>query len=231
MRDAEAVGATDLPTASARYDGHADWYDAWAQTAGAVAAARVALEELLPAGSGPALDLGCGTGLHADVVRRRGYAVLGVDYSADQLRLACSRLPVLRADARTLPFPDGSFVLVYSMLTHTDLDRFDRLVAEGLRVLASGGVFVYVGVHPCFVGPFVERQDDALRLHRGYRAQGWQPRTAFTGTAVRHRVGIHHLQLESLLGAMLHPGTRLEAIVERGEGQLPEVLGVRLSCG
>jgi hypothetical protein len=34
----------------ARYDGHADWYDSWAQSAGAgvMAVARSALAELLP---------------------------------------------------------------------------------------------------------------------------------------------------------------------------------------
>jgi SAM-dependent methyltransferase len=154
-----------------------------------------------------------------------------VDVSADQLRLARSRLPVVRADARTLPFADRSFRLVYSMLTHTDLDGFDRLVSEALRVLAPGGVFVYVGVHPCFVGPFVERNSGLLRLHAGYRERGWQPRTPFTGTQVRHRVGVHHLPLESLLTALLHPGGRLEAIIERGDGPLPDVLGVRLTCG
>lgn len=227
------MGGTGEPSTTARYDGHADWYDAWAQAAGAgfMAAARTALEALIPAGEGLALDAGCGTGLPADIVRRRGYDVLGVDVSADQLRLARSRLPVVRADARTLPFADCSFRLVYSMVTHTDLDGFDRLVSEALRVLAPGGVFVYVGVHPCFVGPFVERNSGLLRLHPGYRQRGWQPRTPFTGTQVRHRVGVHHLPLESLLTALLYPGGRLEAVIEGGDGPLPEVLGVRLTCG
>ncbi|OLB74458.1 MAG: hypothetical protein AUI14_23355 [Actinobacteria bacterium 13_2_20CM_2_71_6] len=87
--------------AAARYDGYADWYDDWARSGGAafMAAARQTLEELLPdepgpvapgpAASGLAVDLGCGTGLHDDIVQRRGFRVLGMDYSADQL----SRLP------------------------------------------------------------------------------------------------------------------------------------------
>lgn len=142
------MDGTGEPSTTARYDGYAEWYDAWAQSTGNLfmAAARAALYELIPAGSGAALDLGCGTGLHSDVAVGRGYSVLGTDCRADQLRLAHPRLPVLRADARSLPLPDRSFQLVYSMLTHTDLDGFDRLVAEGVRVLAPGGVFVYVGI-------------------------------------------------------------------------------------
>jgi SAM-dependent methyltransferase len=212
-----------------RYDGYADWYDAWAQSAGGVfmATAR-ALEELVAEGSGLAVDVGCGTGLHADVVRRCGFSVLGLDYSADQLRLARHRLPVIRADAGALPLRSGSARLVFSMLTHTDLEGFDRLVAESVRVLAPGGAFVYVGVHPCFVNPFAEHLADGVRLHPGYRQGGWQAPTAFTGSGVRRRVGVHHLSLEQLLTALLHPDAPLDRITERGGGVLPEVLAVRL---
>ena len=214
-----------------RYDGHAEWYDGWARAGGAafMAAAGAALRELLPSGSGPALDLGCGTGLHAGIAAGRGYTVLGVDVSGDQLRLAQDRLPVLRADARALPFGDGCFQAVYSMLTHTDLDGFAGLICEGLRVLAPGGCLCYVGVHPCFVGPFVEVGDSAIQLHPGYREVGWQARSSFMGEAVRRRVGVHHLTLEALLTALVQPGTRLERVVERGDGPLPEILGVLLS--
>jgi ubiquinone/menaquinone biosynthesis C-methylase UbiE len=125
---------------TARYDGHADWYDGWARSAGAevMAVARAALGELLPSGPGQAVDIGCGTGVHAEFMRDRGFRVVGLDYSADQLRLARGRLPVARADARALPLRSGSVSLVFSMFTHTDLDGFDRLVAEAVRVLEPG---------------------------------------------------------------------------------------------
>jgi len=213
-----------------RYDGYADWYDAWAQDAGAaaMATARAALEELLPDGPGLALDVGCGTGLHAESVRRRGLTVLGLDYSADQLRLARTRLPVVRAAARALPLATGSVRLAYSVLTHTDLEGFHRLVAESVRVLAPRGAFLYVGVHPCFVGPFAERLADGVRLHPGYRSPGWQASTAFLGDAVRRRVGVHHLPLEQLLTAFVHPAAPLDRVLERGGGAVPELLAVRL---
>jgi SAM-dependent methyltransferase len=216
---------------TARYDGHADWYDGWAQSAGAevMAVARAALGELLPAAPGPVVDIGCGTGVHAELMRDRGFRVVGLDYSADQLRLARDRLPVARADARALPLRSGSVRLVFSMFTHTDLDGFDLLVAEAARVLEPGGALVYVGVHPCFVSPFAERMSDGVRLHPGYKTVGWQARTAHTGTAVRHRVGVHHLSLEALVDALLHPEMRLDRLIERGGGAVPEVIAVRVS--
>lgn len=218
------------PAPGARYDGHADWYDAWAHSDGAtaMAAVRAALEELIPTGSGLALDLGCGTGLHADVVRRRGYTVVGVDVSADQLRLARSRLSVVRADGGALPLRDGVAQLVVSVLTHTDVEDYGAVVAEAVRVLAPGGCFVHVGVHPCFVSPAAERLADGVHIHTGYRAAGWQERTPYTGNAVRSRVGVHHLPLQDLLTAALHPAAPMDSVVERGGGAAPELLAFRL---
>jgi SAM-dependent methyltransferase len=223
------VDSTDPPL-GARYDGHADWYEAWARSDGAEAMVSVqaVLDGLIPAGAGLAVDVGCGTGLHAETVRRRGYRLVGVDFSADQLRLARSRMPVLRADARALPLRSGVAQVSFSVLTHTDIDSFERLVDESVRVLAPGGSFVYVGVHPCFVSPVAERLTDGVRVHPGYRDTGWQPPTPFTGSAVRSRVGVHHLSLENLLTAAVHPEAPLEVVVERGGAAVPEFLAFRL---
>jgi SAM-dependent methyltransferase len=224
------VTAGTLPVA-ARYDGHADWYDSWARSAGSsfITDAQRTLAEFLPEDPGLAIDLGCGTGLHAHVVRDHGFPVFGVDYSADQLRHARARLPVLRADARAVPLASGCARLVFSILTHTDLDGFDRLVSEAVRLLAPGGVFIYVGVHPCFINPFAEYLPDGVRLHPGYRDSGWQAPTPFTGNAVRHRVGVHHLTLERLLTSFLTPYARLDRIAERRGSAVPEILAVRLT--
>jgi SAM-dependent methyltransferase len=218
------------PVGDARYDGHADWYDAWARSDGAaaIAAAQATLDELVPTGTGLAVDLGCGTGLHADVVRRRGYTVVGADVSVDQLRLARSRMPVVRADGSALPVRDGAARLAVSVLTHTDVDDYASLVAEAIRVLEPGGCFVHVGVHPCFVSPVAERLSDGVRIHPGYQVSGWQERTPFTGNAVRSRVGVHHLPLQDLLTAAVHPEAPLDAVVERGGTAVPELLAFRL---
>lgn len=138
-------------------------------------------------------------------------------------------MPVVQADARSLPLANGSAQLVFSVFTHTDLDGFGRLVEECVRVLAPGGVFVYVGVHPCFVSPVAEPLADGVRLHPGYRQGGWKAQTAHTGNAVRRRVGVHHLSLEQLLLAVLHSEAPLDRVLERGDGPVPELLAVRLS--
>jgi hypothetical protein len=44
-------------------------------------------------------------------------------------------------------------------------------------------------------------------------------------------VGVHHLPLQDLLTAALHPVAPLQAVVERGGGGIPELLGFRLRRG
>ena len=138
--------------AVARYDGYADWYDDWRKPHAASTAHEVA--DLLGPGEGLCLDLGCGTGLFLDALAATGRAVVGLDRSADQLRIACGRSRrILQADAAALPFRDLTFTAVAALWISTDVDDFASVLTEAARVLTPGGVFLFYGAHPCFNGP------------------------------------------------------------------------------
>jgi hypothetical protein len=76
-------------TLRARYDGYADWYDDWNKPH--VEHNAAAIRELLGPGDGLCLDLGCGSGHYFDVIGATSRTVVGLDYSADQLRIAQRR--------------------------------------------------------------------------------------------------------------------------------------------
>ncbi|HUL28141.1 MAG TPA: methyltransferase domain-containing protein [Streptosporangiaceae bacterium] len=78
-----------MPLTTARYDGLADWYDGWNEPNAARNAAAV--RELLGPGGGLCLDIGCGTGQYLGVLAATGRTVVGLDRSADQLRIARGR--------------------------------------------------------------------------------------------------------------------------------------------
>ena len=94
---------------------------------------------------GPALDLGCGTGLLAERVAAAGYAVTGLDPSRGMLGLLRRRQPGLRAvagDGATLPFADDTFSLTYcvAVLHHVaSPEAIRRTLAEMARVTRPGG--------------------------------------------------------------------------------------------
>jgi SAM-dependent methyltransferase len=218
---------TDAP----RYDGLAEWYEEFRSTL--PEHELDALRRLLGRGRGRCLDLGCGTGVPTAAVAELGWSVLGVDVSADLLGVARSRgLEVLEAPADALPFEDATFDAAVSFLTHTDIDEFPAAVAEAARVLRPGAPFVYLGVHPCFVGPhslFVQAQG-VPQLWVGYRSTGRYDGSAFgveNPDGVRVRVGAVHLTLHDLFAAFTDAGLRIERFEELGERDYPHIVALR----
>lgn len=221
---------------SARYDGLADEYAAFQEAQSAYyAVAEDALRRLLGAGTGSCLDLGCGTGRFLRPIVSLGWRVTGVDASADQLRLAAAipGIELVRADAADVPFADESFDACVSTFTHTDVADFAGLVGEARRVLRSGGRFVYVGKHPCFVGPVQKPADTGVPvLYAGYRRSGSWDAAAAPGTTMggwRERLGSYvHLPLAEFLSAF--SGFELLAVEEPdGGGEYPRTIALALA--
>lgn len=217
---------------AARYDGLADWYDAYVtgDRAGITTLARDALVRMLEGGRGRCLDLCCGAGVHVPALLELGWSVVGVDESEDQLRVARERTSdakFVRADAARLPFEDRSFNAVVAMFVSTDVDDFAVVMREAARVLVPGGRFVHVGTHPCFVGPFAELAPGGKRvIHQGYRETRWTREGPGIGRGIRSRVGVNHLPLGDFLTALAAAGLRLERADEPGDDPVPALLAV-----
>jgi SAM-dependent methyltransferase len=217
------------PTAA--YDEIADWYEqeflAKTEPGTDPLGIDAALRGLLGPGDNQAcLEVGCGTGARAAAVRDLGWRPFGVDVSAAMLRYAAGRLPVVRADATRLPARDRSVGAVVAIMVHTDMPAYPAVLTEAGRVLRPGGIFVHVGVHPCFCGGFADRTDQAAVVIRpGYLDYYWT-KESFTDQGVRNRVGAVHRPLPSLLHAFMDAGLRLERFAEGGQ-PVPTVLAVR----
>jgi SAM-dependent methyltransferase len=108
------------------------------------------------------------------------------------------------------------------MYFHTDVEDLAGAVAEVARCLRPGGRFVYIGLHPCFIGAFVDRtaevDDQALRFVPGYSTSRWMRRGSGGGSGPWSRVGGHHKTLEGFLSTFIDAGLRLERIVELSGG-------------
>ena len=191
----------------ARYDGLVEWYEDFRPVLSAVEVD--ALERLLGTGAGRCLDVGCGTGVALPALTRLGWSVVGVDVSDDLLRVARGRgMEAELAPGDALPFADRSFDAAVSIWTHTDVDDFPAVVREVARVLRPRAPFVYLGAHPCFVGPhsrFIAAQGTP-ELHPGYRRAGrYTDAPGVSPHGLRARVGASHLPLgqfmETFLGA------------------------------
>ena len=213
-----------------RYDAIAEWYDSTFRPS-LTPAESDALERLLGPGEGRCLDLGCGTGVAAPVLASLGWSVVGVDTSESLLEIARDRgVEALAASVHALPFADGSFDAVVSIWTHTDVGDFGAAVREAARVLRPEAPLVYLGGHPCFVGPhsrFVGAEG-VPSLMPGYRREGrYDGGSAISPEGLRAKVGAQHLPLDRFLQAFLDAGLRLDRFEELERGEYPYMLGLR----
>jgi SAM-dependent methyltransferase len=214
-------------TAPPRYDGLADWYDAYIQGGDSEYSreAQRLVRLLLGPGDGRCLDIGCGGGPLIAPLAELGWTVVGVDLSSDQLRVARERgigAELVQADATRLPFDDGSFDAAFTSLSHTDIDGYELALCEAVRVLRPGGRYAHVGLHPCFAGHFSTPDPEGRLLRPGYFETGLS--YAGTDEGVRVRTGAWHLPLADLLNAVV--GAGLEPVrFEESLGDPPMLLG------
>jgi ubiquinone/menaquinone biosynthesis C-methylase UbiE len=98
------------------------------------------------------LDLGCGTGVLFDMLRRRvglQGLVTGVDFSIRMAQKAHRNFPfpnvtVIDADASHLPFRDSSYDMIVSFSAFPHFIHKDLAVQEAGRVLKPGGLFYII---------------------------------------------------------------------------------------
>ena len=210
-----------------RYDGVAAWYD---QTYASYSdldnplSSSSQLRGLLGPGDGPCLDIACGGGLHYAAIASTGRTVIGLDLSADQLRVARKRMAhLVRGDVRHLPFRDASFSTVVCTYLHTDIDEMKPVFAEIRRILSPGGLFVYLGVHPCFWGHFIEGPDLPDRVvHPGYLLTGWvESPHRRSPIGLRARVGARHATISELLNGVIGASLDVIRVEELGSTSAP----------
>ena len=120
------------------------------------------------------LELGCGDGRTLRALEARACTAVGVDSARSALALcrAGAREPapeIALADARSLPFRDGSFdrVLMLHVIGHLRRADRHRLAAEAVRVTAPGGtVHLRVFSHEDLRAGAGDEVEEGSRLRR-----------------------------------------------------------------
>jgi SAM-dependent methyltransferase len=150
-------GAQDKSKEIAFFDAHAedDEYNVFSQETNERLVAAFAELSSLPRGARVA-DLGCGSGVFTELLRRHGYQSTGLDISAKLVALGQRKYPgleLVEGDAENLPFETASLdgVLLSGLVHHFPDPR--RLVSEVSRVLRNGGRFV--AFDPNRMNPFM----------------------------------------------------------------------------
>jgi ubiquinone/menaquinone biosynthesis C-methylase UbiE len=99
------------------------------------------------------LDVGCGTGTLAGMLREEGIQTVGLDPSPGMIRVSrgISRgsFPLVRGRGEGLPFSSGSFHgVIFSMVIHENPpSRGREMLEEALRVLDPRGALFILDYH------------------------------------------------------------------------------------
>src|SRR2546430_13528729 len=94
------------------------------------------------------LDAGCGAGVMAAGLIKRGYAVWGIDLAEPMIRQArqlCESDPFGVGDIEHIPFPDNTFDVVVSLGVLEYLESDEQALREvwrGVRTRGRGGVAI-----------------------------------------------------------------------------------------
>lgn len=194
----------------ADYDGLAWCYERWWHDRFHLPLRGVLERLLYPRAPAPAriLDLCCGTGHLARVLKARGYDVIGIDCSMDMLRAARGAVDDMRvvcADARAFEVAGcDAVVCTFDSINHLtepgDLDRLLGCVRRGLR---SGGLFLFdVNTAPAYASEWGKSSaevtaDTALFVRGTYDAATRLAQTSITTFHLRdgwHRADHHVVQ-------------------------------------
>lgn len=204
----------------------APWYDQLVcQGSGPHETALASLLRLLPDISGAVvLDVACGQGLATRALASAGAErVVAIDSSPSMIEIARERTD---ADAsiewrvddaeRLASCPTGSFDGVTCQLGLMDIAGLERALRATHRVLRTGGWFVFVIGHPCFLAPHAETigGDDerpARVVTRYFDEEFWRSANPH---GVRGRAGNYHRPLSAYLNSLLAAGFRINAVDE-----------------
>jgi ubiquinone/menaquinone biosynthesis C-methylase UbiE len=166
----------------------------WARTEGHDAYwayRRPFFETVVPAPGTLTVEMGCGEGRVSRDLRDRGHSTVGIDLSPTLLRHARETDRAgryLLADAAALPLADASCDLVVAYNSLMDIADMESAVAEGARILVSGGLFCICVTHPMAnTGRFDSDEPDASFVVTGTyfgrrRFEGVEARDGLTMT-------------------------------------------------
>jgi SAM-dependent methyltransferase len=122
------------------------------------------------------LEMGCGTGAHAELLARQGYKVHGIDSSEEMLKRAEKRLERIpnelntqlefsKGDIRTIRLGrqfDVVLSLFHVMSYQTENEDFLSAILTAKAHLKPNGIFIF----DCWYGPAVLSEGPSSRLKR-----------------------------------------------------------------
>ncbi len=115
------------------------------------------------------LDLGCGTGIYAKILYRKGAIVQGVDISEKEIEIAIKENPKIEfklGNSEKLPYSNREFDIVLAALVLEHLKNWSKTLKEVRRVLKKNGLFIFSMGNP--VVNCIKQKGKSLKIIKNY---------------------------------------------------------------
>jgi SAM-dependent methyltransferase len=163
------------------------------------------IERVLSVGDLRILEVGAGSGRDGIRLAEKGARVVSLDYSMPSLRMIGSQLTgensvkLCCGDAFSLPFPDGTFDLVFHQGLLEHFRNPDDLIAENRRVLKRGGLLLVDVPQRYHYYTFIKH----ILISLGLWFAGWE--TEYSVGELERMLRNHSFSIVSSYGEWLNP--------------------------
>jgi ubiquinone/menaquinone biosynthesis C-methylase UbiE len=172
-----------------------------------------------------AVDIACGQGVLCRVLNERGVQATGVDAAAELIAAARQRsgeaIRYVIGDARSLSFlPAGRFTAAACVLAIQNIHPIVPVFAAVARILAPGGRFVLVMMHPAFRGTketswgWDEQNEVQFRRVDRYLTPRKTPIVTHPGSAPDQYTWTFHKPIGEYVRALRNAGLLIDSLEE-----------------
>lgn len=150
------------------------------------------------------LDFGCGTGIYAKILTKKGAKVSGFDISEEMIKIAKKENPKLNLKVGTgykIPFKE-KFDIVISSLTLFYLDDWNKVFKEVKQVLKKNGLFIFSLDNPVTAATdkiIWKKKKARLMGIKDYYKEGKQIRGTTIIAGIKLSVPYYHKTYESII--------------------------------
>jgi len=161
------------------------------------------------------LDLGCGTGRHTKILKKRGAKVWGIDLSPKMLEIAKSEIKGVDfkvGSVYKLPYKSNFFDIVVCGLATSYFKNLDKAFKEIYRVLKNNGIFVFSFTNPLLeISKYIEGKPGTYRKFGNYFKEG---KTYAHWPTFKIKMPYYHRTFQTLIRAIVRNKFVIEDFVD-----------------
>lgn len=159
------------------------------------------------------LDLGCGPGLYAKILLKKGAKVKGIDFSKELIEIAKREAPGVEftiGSIEKLPYKKEEFDFVIASLVLGHLSSWKKVLKEVKRVLKKKGIFIFSVGNPFRkISKKIKYKGKYVRIILNYFEERWNLET-WKGKKTSVKSAHYHMKYETIIKNIL--GANFEII-------------------